>query len=481
MEIPQTLINDGALSLVGYQQVDGIPVEYPLHVAKYVSDFYTSNEHVYLLDIETRICYFKHMYDYITINGAFYQDIILHHVWNAFDELGLLVDCRRLFGEENINYKQRIFDVFRHPGGSNRQGIIDGLSRELNVPTNEIDIQAMSDLAFKGSLVNEDGSPSEKIISYAKKINEVMATTWGSTTWDKGYWASVDQENIGIDYLPHVWDASIFGWLSTDFQSGIGDGNDLLVSAPKREMDDQAFKYYVGLSGVSLQEKDIYPPHAFKYKVVAKGTIMSESVVPEEYYYTVVASPKIPLIFKVKAELDYNEKLISTFNDAPIRIHSTYASLTEEEQLNSYFISDSTKLEVVSGHSIPNPAQRYVEIEVELHSNASGTQTPTIDDITLTWKNSANVDKSIKIDTQAGSSQVGDNYTVGFTENTWSDVGAIIRIQNDNINLEFTPGGDMILAKGAYSKTVDTDGDWNRSTNKTNVVITDSGEIKLSL
>ena len=54
-------------------------------------------------------------------------------LWNTFDDHGLLMDIRRIPGESNIDYYNRIRDVNRSPAGSNFLGIANSSNRELGL------------------------------------------------------------------------------------------------------------------------------------------------------------------------------------------------------------------------------------------------------------------------------------------------------------------------------------------------------------
>jgi hypothetical protein len=479
--ITSEVLDFSDLTIIGYV-VDGEnTTSYDITESKTVYDFYTDEGHVAIIDADKRLCYLRQKYDYITIQGAMHYDIILHHVWNCFDEFGMIVGCTRIFGESNFSYKQRILDVFNKPGSANITGIINAISRELEIPSTDIQVNSLSDAAFNGTLLNDDGSPSNTLIMYAKKVNEVMATTWGEASWDKGYWASVNVDNIGLDYLPHVWDASTDGWNSNDFQSGIGAGDDLYVEAPKREEDTQEFKYHVGVAGVKYEQTKIYPPHSFKFKVTGKGTVVSEAIIPEQYYYTVIAAPKIPLQFRIKAEGTYEQNPRTLFNESAVVNMSNYDALSDTQKKTTYLVSDYNRIEVTDGTKVPNPPQRYVEIKVDMQANEDNTTSPRIDDIQLSWTTTGGTVKSVKVDTQSGESVTGNNYTIGFTSNTWSDTNPVIRVENDDTNLDFTPEGSITLGHGSYYKIIDTEGDWNRSNIINNVVVTGNGDLKLSI
>lgn len=60
-------------------------------------------------------------------------ELKLHHIWNFFDEFGLIVGVKRLYGENNYKYKERILDVFKNPANSTIYGLANGIARELDL------------------------------------------------------------------------------------------------------------------------------------------------------------------------------------------------------------------------------------------------------------------------------------------------------------------------------------------------------------
>lgn len=54
-----------------------------------------------------------------------------YHIWNAFDEFGMLVGVKRFHLESNEDLKERILDVFRYPSGTHDIGLTNGIAREL--------------------------------------------------------------------------------------------------------------------------------------------------------------------------------------------------------------------------------------------------------------------------------------------------------------------------------------------------------------
>jgi len=74
----------------------------------------------------------------IDIEYAFYTPR-KHHIWNLFDEFGLMLDLPRInttdYIERNWEYQNRLFDVMFNPPGNDSQGMINGISRELQLRT----------------------------------------------------------------------------------------------------------------------------------------------------------------------------------------------------------------------------------------------------------------------------------------------------------------------------------------------------------
>ena len=476
------ILSFNSLNIVGIiKSEDGIDQQYEIKEVRSVYDFYKDDQvRKCIVDVEKKLCYFNHRCDYVVIQGIMHQGIIVHHVWNCFDEFGLLVGCPRLFGEKNINYKKRILDVFKKPGSANNQGIVNALSRELSIPSEKVKVDALGDIAFSKTLLNKDGSPTAELSRYAEKTNEIMSTTWGKALWDNNYWATMNDNNMGLNYLPHVWDVSVDEWDNKDFQSGIGYKDDLLIDPPKRESDLQEFNYYVGLAGIRYTQKEVYPSHSLKFKVVAEGTVVSENIVPKEYYYTVVASPKIPLKFKIKAEKEFEQNPTTLFS-GDVFNRSDYKDLTDEQKKNSYIVSDENRIEVIDGSDVPNPPQRYIEVRVDMRSNEDQTQSPLVDDITLSWLDSDGNEKTITIGQGEGESVVDGDYFVGFTSNTWNSSSPVIRVEGDDWNIKIPEGEYISLGYGDYFRVIETQGDWNRSANKRNIVVTEEGDLKLSI
>jgi hypothetical protein len=67
-------------------------------------------------------------------------------VWGPLDEIGLLLDLKRLPGERNHDYRTRLFRVFTRRTDSTYQGLLNGITYELGLGFDDVLI-----LTFTGS------------------------------------------------------------------------------------------------------------------------------------------------------------------------------------------------------------------------------------------------------------------------------------------------------------------------------------------
>jgi len=61
---------------------------------------------------------------------------------NTFDYIGQLVGLPRLPGERNADYRKRIIDVYVNRGGSNYDGLINAITRELGLKKQNVIVVA---------------------------------------------------------------------------------------------------------------------------------------------------------------------------------------------------------------------------------------------------------------------------------------------------------------------------------------------------
>jgi hypothetical protein len=397
-------------------------------------------------------------FDSVDVNGTRHYEFLLHHIWNAFDEFGLLLGIERLFGERNTTFKERILDVFRKPANSTKQGMINGISRDLGLDVSEVTLNEFANKAFRGSLLDEKtGAPTQKLLSYVNKISKVFGFTWDNMSWDEAYWHSIEEANIGLEYLPHVWDASTAGWLTTDFQSGIGDGDELLVTAPKQESNIRNFKYKVGVRGKNSGLERVDPEINFKYKITASGTILDEDYRPEVYKYTIVASEIVYLHYTIRALKDYTFTTTIDFNPAT----SGY----------EFEAPTNPPIEIIKGTTNLSKTDasdwNLYKIIVDMTTNAV-KDTPQLKDITIKWKDTAGVTHDYKLDTQNDLTMNDPNNSTVLVDTEFTKTFA-------------TTTGEIELGFGDYYDMIDTYGSFVEGNRAGTVEIVNTGSIKLNL
>ena len=435
-------------------------------VSPTLREFYANNEeNRVILDREAGLIYLRpapmlmegdlllNPFDTILVNGTTHFEYSIHHIWNAFDEFGLLLGIERLFGERNAKFKQRILDVFRKPGNSTKQGLTNALSRELGIEAKEVKINEFANKAFRGSLLSEDGTPTQKLLNYVERVNKIFGFTWDNMTWGEAYWRSIEETQMGLEYLPHVWDAAMNNWKDTDFQSGIGDEDDLKVTAPKEEDNVRNFKYYVGLRGLDSGLEIINPEIDFKYKITAKGMVLDEEYRPEVYKYTVVASEIVMLHYAIRAMKTYFYHTIVDFDTTK----------------PGYQFSDPANpgIEIIKGTtnlSKTDLTYKYYKIIAELETR-SKSDTPVLQDVTIRWRDTANVVHDYVITSQ-------EDFTKNQADIVNTELSDVIATDEGTIELGFGDFYYMIDTEGSFKEGVVSPGA---------AEITRAGSVRLNL
>lgn len=451
-------------TVIGYKEEE----PYYFRVASTLKEFYQSepDEDICILDRDSGVLYIR-VNDYLlsesvitpldslSINGAKHFEYSLHHIWNPLDEFGLLLGIDRLYGERNAAFKERILDVFRKPANSTKQGLINALSRELGIGESEVGINELSNKAFRNNLLNKDGSPSKKLTGYIDRINKTLGFTWDNMSWGEAYWRSVEETQLGLEYLPHVWNVTTEGWKDTDFQSGIGDGNDLLVRAPKEENNLREFKYYVGLRGMSRGTENIHPEISFKYRITADGIIPNEEYRDELFKYTVIASEMIKLDYIIRGLQQY---ICTTTIDLDMT--------TQKSVEYSFDNSADPGVEVVTGTTVmSNPRDPHLKVEMELWKNVKAPKnlTPSVEELRIGWIDKNGIDRVFSL-----------NSDTDFTRN---DISTMVNTEMSDISIE---EGAVRLGFGDFYYKIDTSGSWEEGATE-HVEVVKPGSIRLKL
>lgn len=254
----------------------------------------------YYVDYEKKLVYVRKSYDaddtykegqlILVTKNATGQDektilkLQLHHIWNFFDEFGLLLDTPRLYGESNYNYKMRLINVFRHPASSTERGLYNGIARELGL-TKEVkwvnggepliirdvrvdlvtvyvddqpwpqgliqiddsgrvileadfdyvgiersvtfmygvtlhELHDKEDLAFQRLLFDIDGHATDMLQYYVDVINSKVPIMWDHFVWGVGFWDIADPELSGYGLIPTYYDARFAKWKEYKPQEG---------------------------------------------------------------------------------------------------------------------------------------------------------------------------------------------------------------------------------------------------------------------
>lgn len=200
-----------------------------------------------------------------------------HHVWNYLDELGALMSCPRIPEEPNVEYKERIKDVFWHKAGASGLRLINGIGRELatrktvewdvrkdlelvdpmivlnsiTLDLEPLDLSKIwitaqdtvlikadpghagmhkvsyvhgvnayelwnkeADVDFLNELFTVEGKPTDYMLQLAERTNAKAPMFWNDFRWDEHYWNPNDPGTSGTGYIPNLYDGSISGFKS---------------------------------------------------------------------------------------------------------------------------------------------------------------------------------------------------------------------------------------------------------------------------
>jgi hypothetical protein len=395
-------LNNGFISTTDISQIDWIykvanlPINNSTTIKIYgdgvelddahnLEDFYGEEKNLYMTDPLAGTIYFRNKYNScnIVINQVNFEVTqIEHHVWNAFDEFALLLGLSRNFLEDNKHLRDRIIDVFKRPANSSTKGLKNGIGRDLNIAPAHVQLDNMYEKStLMNSLYNENGSATDKLLNIINRLNTKATAVWGNAVWDTTYWQTIEEDYIGLSYLPRLWAITFDSIDPSKYQSGIGYGDDLKVKLLETQEDQQEFNYTITVQGTETTEETVYAPHKFNYRISAKGYIPAESAPPQDYYYTIEAAEIIPLTVNVNAH-DESDKVLD----------DNFSQITADYTLNN--------TEVVPSNKIQNTIERFVQIIVTMESE-DGVQTPILDNISFDYVDSTGTPKTVSVASQA--------------------------------------------------------------------------------
>lgn len=220
----------------------------------------TEKDTTYTYDNEHCLLYISNVQNKtITINGIdMTNKLVKHLIWkaNIIDEFGLLLDMKRLDGESNLEYKNRLLEYCYNKGNSSIHGLTSFLGHSLSlykiiewvdgskdieiiedtvisraifvdnkpypcVKTNNNRIVIKGNSAYKGvqrkikyfvdfdiynlcdidnsyvynDMYNSNNTPTDALIKLVNKIAIKCPIMWGVARWGEHYWLD-DEENL---------------------------------------------------------------------------------------------------------------------------------------------------------------------------------------------------------------------------------------------------------------------------------------------
>lgn len=170
-------------------------------------------------------------------NFSSYKEIVINYeqenasqigAWNHFDEFGLLVGLKRIFGEDNYNFKNRILDVALNPGGIRYNGILNGAIRETN---------------------SRRVSDAIRILLYQKQPN----TNYPIISVDSAS-IIIEHDSFFINDEKHIVDPFTKGFV---FNKNITDESNIVLKYNNKIIDRE--EYFIDYISNSLTLKKDYP------------------------------------------------------------------------------------------------------------------------------------------------------------------------------------------------------------------------------
>jgi hypothetical protein len=243
-----------------------------------LNDFYESveNDYCYYFAASDRMVFTKKLFKSFTVDSnSFEQEPILK--WNWFDEFGARVGLRRLYLEQNANFKKRILDTYKNLPGPSIDAIKRTLRRELDIwsaygatPDSDYlgatpEIFEISDIESTTPYFEFSGKPNKEFRDFVRSLNEKHPLNWGYVKWGEGYWDYSGKDQQGVGRIPAVYDDATP--LGRYYQPGVGDISDanIIVKEPHESVVDFNAKFKASGSRY-LGKIDDYAPVFVEYE-----------------------------------------------------------------------------------------------------------------------------------------------------------------------------------------------------------------------
>lgn len=289
-------------------------------VANTDSEFYKAavNEDIIYWNEQTQTVYSNKLYNNFQINGQTYTQE-LSPLWNSFDDLGLWVNLKRLPGEDNSSFRQRILDVYINQPGVGVEAFKLAIRRELNLwqlygstPDSYFvgatpEILEITDLLTDSVYTQPNGLPTTQFVKFVNYLAKRYPTTWGEFLWDSAFADLTDDNFTGYSVLPLMMDATPY----PDSQTGVGDLKDLLILPPDNINGPYQTNATLTLRGNDLETVEQYLPIACTLQVQPTAT------------YTAYTAPATAVWFSLEfqqygtTDVHVASFQLTSFNDAP--------------------------------------------------------------------------------------------------------------------------------------------------------------------
>lgn len=250
-----------------------------------LNDFYESKkeDYVYFHNLSDNQIITLRKFESLTIDQQVYnQEPILF--FNIFDEFGTRVGLKRLYLENNINYKKRILDVYQNIPSADVEGLKKTLRRELDIwrafgstPDSNYfgatpEIIEIFDIESSTPYVSFDHVPQKTLKDFIKFLNESYPSTFGYIKWEDGIWDTAGLNFEGVNTLPFVYDTEKA--TAEYFQPGVGDLEDALVIIENDSYATVSFDGYFKADGFKVSSyEDVYAPIRLGYEYFGQYSI----------------------------------------------------------------------------------------------------------------------------------------------------------------------------------------------------------------
>jgi hypothetical protein len=235
------------------------------------------NDYCYYYNPSDREMITTKLFKYIYIDNSLYEQTPLLK-WNWFDEFGSRVGLKRLYLENNANFKLRILDVYKNLPSVSKNNFKVTLRRELDIwsaygATPDSDYLGatpetieIEDMEKSTPYFSFAGNPQKEFKDIVSKINQKYPVNWGYVRWDNGFWDYAGQDQAGVGRISAVYDEQSSP-LGAYYQPGVGDTNDAVLAISEPVDSSISFNTSFTASGVYKSGTTTeYSPITFEYE-----------------------------------------------------------------------------------------------------------------------------------------------------------------------------------------------------------------------